>query len=132
MPALHQVHANQLLAGSLAQAAFVASTAPIRCRLMTANGSATANGTELASSGGYTAGASAPSVTFGAPASGSAASTTAVTVTNMPAATIVGVELWDSTATPARKWYGALTASKTTNAGDTFSIAIGSLTATLS
>jgi hypothetical protein len=50
----------------------------------------------------------------------------------MPAVTVVGVELWDSAGTPARKWWGALTASKTLNSGDTFSIASGSLTAALS
>lgn len=132
MAALVQVHANNIIDASLATAAFVASTAPIRCRLMTANGSATAAGTELATSGGYTSGVGAPSVTFAAAAAGANASNSAVTVTNMPATTIVGVELWDSAGTPLRKWYGALTASKTTNAGDTFSIASGALTAALS
>lgn len=132
MPALNQAHANNLIDGSLATAAFVASTAPIRCRYMTANGTATAAGTELTTSGGYTSGTGAPSVTFAAASAGSAASNSAITTTNMPATTIVGVELWDSAGTPIRKWYGALTASKTTNAGDTFTIASGSLTAALS
>lgn len=133
MPALHQAHANNLIDGSLGTAAFVAATLPINCRLMTANGTATAAGTELATGGGYTAGNGAPDVTFAAAASGQAASNVAVTVTNMPASTIVGVELWDSNATaPRRLWYGALSASKTVNAGDTFSIASGSLTAALS
>ncbi len=107
------------------------STSPIRCRLMTANGSATAAGTELVTSGGYTSGVGAPSVTFAVAASGSKASNAAVTVTNMPATTVVGVELWDSAATPLRKWWGALAASKTTAAGDTFTIASGSLSAAL-
>lgn len=132
MPALNQPHANNLIDASLGTAALVATTGPIKCRLMTANGTATAAGTELVTGGGYTAGTGAPSVTFAAAATGQAASSSAVTVTNMPAATIVGVELWDSAATPVRKWYGALAASKTTNAGDTFSIASGSLTAALS
>ena len=56
----------------------------------------------------------------------------ALTQTNMPAATITAIELWDSAGTPVRKWYGLLTASKTTNSGDTFTIASGSLTAALS
>lgn len=131
MGALVQVHADGLIDASLATTALTASTAPIKCRLMTANGSATAAGTELATSGGYTSGTGAPSVTFAAAATGSAASNVAVTVTNMPATTINGVELWDSAGTPLRKWWGALTASKTTNSGDTFSIASGSLTAVL-
>lgn len=132
MAALNQAHANNIIDASLATTTFTASTAPIRCRLMTANGTATAAGTELATSGGYTSGTGAPSVTFASAASGSAASNSAVTVTNMPATTIVGVELWDSAGTPIRKWFGALSASKTTNSGDTFSIASGSLTVTLS
>lgn len=133
MAALNQAHANNIIDASFATAAFTASTAPIRCRLMTANGTATAAGTELATSGGYTAapGAANNNVTFASAASGSAASSVAVTITNMPVATIVGVELWDQAGTPIRKWYGALTASKTTNSGDTFSIAAGSLTASL-
>ena len=131
MGALVQATANNLIDGTLATASFVASTAPIRCRLMTANGSATAAGTELATSGGYTSGTGAPTVTFAAASGGSAASNSAITVTNMPAATIVGIELWDSAGTPVRKWWGALTDSKTTASGDTFTIAAGALTAAL-
>ena len=123
--------ANQVLDALNAVATLTATTSPIRVRQMTANGSASANGTELASSGGYTAGASAPSVTMGSAASQSAASTTAVTITNMPATTIVGVELWDSNATPKRQQLGALTASKTTASGDTLSYAIGAITTAL-
>ncbi len=128
MGALSQAHSNNILDASLGTASFVATTAPVRCRLMTANGSATAAGTELATSGGYTSGSGAPSVTFAAASAGSAASNSAVTVTNMPATTITGVEVWDSAGTPVRKWWGALSASKTTNSGDTFTIASGSLT----
>lgn len=133
MPALAQAHAHEILDTSLAVKATMGVTGPIRCRLMTANGGPTSSGTELVSSGGYSGGASAPSVTFAPAASGQSASSTAVTINNMPAATIVGVELWDSdTLAPKRLWYGALTTSKTTNAGDTFTIAAGSLTAALS
>lgn len=131
MAALNQAHANNVIDASLGTAAFTATTGPLRCRLMTANGSATTAGTELATSGGYTSGTGAPTVTFAAASAGSAASSAAITVTNMPAATIVGIELWDSAGTPVRKWYGALSTSKTTNAGDTFSIAAGSITAAL-
>jgi hypothetical protein len=130
MGALDTTHANNIVDASLGTAAFTATTAPIKCRLMTANGSAGANGTELATSGGYTAGTGAPSVTFASASAAAAASNAAVTVTNMPATTVVGVELWDSAGTPKRKWWGALTASKTTNSGDTFTIASGSLTVT--
>ncbi|GAB3884667.1 phage tail fiber protein [Terrabacter terrigena] len=132
MTALDAAHAANIVDASLGTAAFVATTTPIRVRYMTANGTATANGTELATSGGYTSGTGAPSVTFASASTttGQAASNAAVTTTNMPATTIVGVELWDSAATPKRKWQGALSASKTTNAGDTFTIPSGSLTVT--
>jgi len=132
MPGLDAAHAANLVDGSLGTAAFVATTGPIHVRYMTANGSATANGTELATSGGYTSGAGAPTVTFASASTttGQAASNSAVSTTNMPATTVVGVELWDSAGTPKRKWWGALTASKTTASGDTFTIASGSLTAT--
>ena len=128
MGALDQVFSNAVLNATDGQATLTAVVTPVHCRLMTANGSATANGTELATSGGYTSGTGAPTLTFAAAAAGSAANNSAVTVTNMPAATIVGVELWDSSGTPRRLWWGALTASKTTNSGDTFSIASAALT----
>jgi hypothetical protein len=124
---LDQTFSNRLLDSSVGTA-FTAPTTPITCRLMTANGTNTANGTELATSGGYTSGTGAPQVTFAAASGGSKASNVAVTVTNMPATTIVGIELWDSSGSPVRLWWGALTASKTTNSGDTFTIASGSLT----
>ena len=56
-------------------------TSPLHVRLMTTVGSATANGTELTTSGGYTPGTGAPTVTMGAAdSSGVSASTTAVTI----------------------------------------------------
>src|SRR4051812_33642645 len=94
----------------------------LKLRLMTANGSDSAAGTELGTSGGYTAGGA--TVVFGTAASGGSIATTAdVTWTNMPATTIVGVEIWDTAGTPVRLAYGALSANKTTNSGDTFTIA---------
>lgn len=102
-------------------------TLPLKLKLMTANGSDSAAGTELGTSGGYTAGGA--TVVFGTAASaGSIATTADVIWTNMPAATIVGVEIWDTAGTPVRIAYGALSASKTTNSGDTFTIALGALT----
>lgn len=127
MSSLDQTFSNKLLDASVG-GSFTAPTTPITCRLMTANGTNTSNGTELATSGGYTSGTGAPQVTFAAASAGSKASNVAVTVTNMPATTVNGIELWDSAGTPVRLWWGALTAAKTTNAGDTFTIASGSLT----
>ena len=105
-------------------------TTPIKARLMTANGSDAAAGTELGTSGGYTA--LGQTITFGSvAAAGSIANTVACTWTNMPVATVVGLELWDSTGTPVRLWWGALSAPKTTASGDTFEFAIGDVTCTL-
>lgn len=123
MGALSNGHGNNLLDASLGTATLTATTTPLKCRLMTANGSASANGTE-ASGGSY----ASITVTFASASGQSAASNVALNYTSMPASTIVGVELWDSAGTPIRKWWGALSASKTLNAGDTLSIASGSLT----
>jgi len=123
-------HGNSLLDASLGTATFTATTTPLKSRLMTANGSAASAGTEV-TGGSY----ASITVTFG---SSSLVSTTftansnvALNYTVMPAVTVTGVELWDSAGTPLRKWFGPLAANKTTNAGDTFSIASGSLTATI-
>ena len=129
MAALVQAHANNILDASLGTTTFVATTTPLKCRLMTAIGSGTAAGTELTTGGSYTAGTGLSPATMASASAESAASSAALTQTNMPAATITAIELWDST--PLRKWFGALTVNKTTNSGDTFTIASGSLTAGL-
>jgi hypothetical protein len=112
----------------------VTVTGPLRLRLMTANGTATANGTELATSGGYTAGTGAPTITFGAATTATpsvASNSGIVSITNMPAATIVGVEVWTSDGTPFRVEQAALGTSRTTVAGDTLSFAVGAVTSSL-
>lgn len=127
MSNLDQTFSNGLLQASVGNS-FTAPTTPITCRLMTAVGTNTSNGTELATGGGYTSGTGAPQVTFASASGGSMASNIAVTVTNMPATTINGIEIWDSSGSPRRLWWGPLTSPKTTNSGDTFTIASGSLT----
>lgn len=105
-------------------------TAPVRARLMTANGSDAANGTELGTAQGYTALGQA--ITFGsAAAAGSISNTAVCTWTNMPVATIVGLEIWSTDGTPKRLWWGALAVSRTTASGDIFEFAIGSVVCTL-
>lgn len=128
--ALDQTRANQILDAVHAVTALPVSTAPIRTRLMTVNGSATTNGTELTTGGGYTSGTGAPSATWGAAGTGTSAKG-AVSVTNMPAATIVGIEEWDSNATPKRQEFGPLSTAKTVAAGDTLSFAAGAITSAL-
>lgn len=69
------------------------------------------------------------SVSFSAPASGATDNSTAVTFTNMPAVTVGGIAIFENGG--VRIAYGTLTANKTTNAGDTFTIAIGDIDITL-
>lgn len=133
--ALDQAFAKAIQDHIHGSTALAQPTAPYRLRQMTANGSASANGTELATSGGYTAGTGAPTIAFGAATTASpsvASSSGAVTITNMPATTIVGVEIWNSNGTPSRQEWGALAASKTTASGDTLSYSAGAVTSSLS
>lgn len=104
----------------------------LRVRFMTTVGSATANGTELATSGGYTSGTGAPTVAFAASTTATpsvSANSAAVTVTNMPAATINGIELWEGT--PVRMELGTLATARTAAAGDTLSFAVSAMSSTL-
>lgn len=93
--------------------------------LVTANGSDSSAGTEVAG-GSY----ARQNVTFATAASGATSNSGALTYTNMPAATVVGIEIWNGAGT-VRVAYGALSANKTTNSGDTFTIASGDLDVTL-
>jgi len=109
-------------------------TFPILVRLMTANGSATANGTELGTGGSYTTASTGintgPGANWAAASAGSQATSAVCSQTGMPVATIVGIELWDSTATKIRTEWGSMT-SKTTASGDTLSFAIGAISSAL-
>lgn len=100
---------------------------PIKVALNSAVGSASAAGTEI-SGGSY-----ARQPLYMAVASAEAnTSNTALTYTNMPAVTVTSIDEFDSAGTPVRRWWGSLSASKTTNSGDTFSIASSSYSKTLS
>ena len=99
--------------------------------LMTANGTASARGTELASGGGYVA-ATGLALTWKASTNASpsvGASNGVTSQTNMPAATVVGIEVVYGA--NVRIEYGALTASRTTSAGDTLSFADSAITTSL-
>ncbi len=104
-----------------------APTAPLKLRLMTANGNDTTGGTQV-TGGSYTS----QTVTFSAASSGSTSNSSDVTFTGMPSATVTGAEIWDSAGTPVRWWYGALNANKVVAADDTFVVLAGELTLTLS
>ena len=65
-------------------------------------------------------------------ASGGAVETDAdIEFTGMPACTVTHVGVWDAVSGGNFLWGGALSASKTVNAGDTFKISSADLTVTL-
>ena len=105
-------------------------TGPIKMRLFTANGSDASTGTELGTSGGYTAGGSA--LSFAAASAGAVATNAAVSWTNMPSTTLTGMEEWDSSGTPLRLFWAPWSAGNiVVAAGNTFTVASGSLTNSL-
>lgn len=122
-----QVEANRLLDASFGTTAYTAPTTPMKLALDTANGTATAAGTEV-TGGSY----ARQTITMSSASAGANANSATINFTSMPAATVTGVEVYDSNGTPRRAWWGALTASKTTGAGDTLSFAASSITASIS
>jgi hypothetical protein len=106
-----------------------AVTPPFLLRLMTAQGSNTANGTELSATG-YTAGGSTMgSPAFGTPSGGVVASANAVSWTAGAAwSAVVAVEVWDSAATKLRYLQGSITSVTLAN-GNTLNFAAAAITA---
>lgn len=112
-------------------------TPPFHLRLMSAQGSNTADGTELTSTNapGYTAGGVTMGTTaFGAPSSGVQSSSNAESwsATGTWTAGVAAIEIWDTATTPLRWLQGALTTAIAANAvvsGDTVSFAAGAITA---
>ena len=101
-------------------------TTPLKVALVTANGSDTAAGTEV-TGGSY----ARQNLSVAAAVAGATSNSADLVWTGMPAATVVGVEIWDSAGTPVRLWYGPLTASRTVAAGDELRLTAGSLTLSL-
>lgn len=135
---LDQTRANEILTWMHGGAAPTALTSPIRLRLLTAMGSSTAAGTEVATGGGYTATAAGGSTggvstTWAAAASASQATNAIAQVTNYPRSeTVVGIEVVDSTAgTIKRVEFGTLGTSRAMASGDTLSFASGAITSAL-
>jgi hypothetical protein len=109
----------------------VTYTGPLNMRLMTANGSDSSNGTQLGAGGGYSTGGT--TVSMGTASAGSVASNGAASWTNMPSCTLTGMEEWDSSGTPLRCFWAPWTVGNIVVAsGNTFTVASGSLTNTLS
>ena len=107
-------------------------TPPFKLRLMTATGSNTANGTEASGNGYTTGGNSMGSTAFGAPSGGVSTNSNAVSFTasggNLGGGAIVGIEIWDTAATPLRYLQGSIT-SVTVATGNTLNFASASISA---
>lgn len=134
MANIDQVEATNMLAASLGKAAYTAATPPIMGRLMTANGTATANGTEVVNSGGSTYAAVNMTTPLNTPSAGAVTTNAPATWTNLPTVTTPGIqalELWDSAGVPKRKWFGLLAAAKVVALGDSLTIAAGALNISL-
>lgn len=116
---------NQLLDALVGTASYSVTT-PIKLALMTASGNDASAGTEV-TGGSY----ARQTISFGSAASGQIANSATINFTSMPAATVVGIEIYDSAGTPKRLAYGTLTASKTTASGDTLQFAASAITLSL-
>lgn len=102
-------------------------TSPVKVRLVTSVPSDSVSGTELVG-GSYIA----QNVTsWTTPVQGRRANGNTITFTNLPAATIYGIELWDSAGSPLRLAYFVFTTPRPTVSGDEISFAIGALTVNL-
>ncbi|MET7924741.1 hypothetical protein ABZT43_12245 [Streptomyces sp. NPDC005349] len=117
---------NQLLSWALGLSATGPSGA-LQVALVTANGTTSAAGTEV-TGGSYTRKTLVPAVVV----NGASSNSTDLVWAGMPGVTVVGVEIWDSAATPVRWWFGALTAPKSPDAGDEVRLTAGTLTVALS
>jgi hypothetical protein len=128
MANIDQTEATALLKATLNNTAYTTPGATIYLALDTvAPSSSSTFGTEV-TGGSY----ARPAVAFSTASAGSTSNSGIVSFTSMPVATVVSVEIFNaSTGTVRRLWYGNLTASKTTAAGDTLSFAVGAITATL-
>ena len=116
---------NQLLDALVGTASYSVTT-PIKLALMTASGNDASAGTEV-TGGSY----ARQTISFGSASSGQIANSATINFTSMPAATVVGIEIYDSAGTPKRLAYGTLTASKTLAAGDTLQFGASSVTLSL-
>lgn len=126
MAVLVQTEENRLLDASFGTAAYTAPTTPMKLALVTVLGTITAAGTEVAG-GSY----ARQTLAMSAASAGSASNSAIITFTNMPAVTVVGVDVYDSNASPRRCWFGPLASIRTTAAGDQLQFAVASIVASI-
>jgi hypothetical protein len=106
--------------------ATTAPTTPLKVALVTANGDDATAGTEV-TGGSYTR----KTLAVAAAVAGVTSNSADLVFSGMPAATVVGVEVWDSAGTPVRWWYGPLSTPRTVTAGDDLRLTAGSLSFSL-
>ena len=107
------------------------STLKTRVITSTTPSTPTANGSEVATSGGYTAGGAASPFSAATTATPSvSANSGSVSWTNFPAVTAGGIEIWEST--PVRIEFGTLTGgNKVIASGDTVTFSAGAIASSL-
>lgn len=127
MAVFDTAEANRLLDAAFSTADYVGATTGSKLKLVTATGTDSSAGTEV-TGGSYTAGGQA--MAMSAASARSCSNSGTVSFTGMPAVTVTGVEITNTSGT--RKAYGALTTSRTTASGDTLSFAAGSVVASYS
>lgn len=118
---LTQTVSNGLLTQLSGGPAFTVTT-PLQLALVSANGTATTAGTEV-NGGSY---ARLP-IVVGPVANGQMPNAERILFTDLPAVAVVGFEVYDSTATPQRLFWGPATLSRTLLAGDDYEIRAGAL-----
>jgi hypothetical protein len=130
--ALDRTQANSIL-GYLHKVSGAAAprtlTGPMMVRLMSAIGSAAANGTPISGTHGSAGLSSGTWTNVSASQRDDAA---AINFTSMPATTTDSIEIWSNDGTPLRTEFGAITGgSKTTASGDTLSFAAAAIQSAL-
>jgi hypothetical protein len=108
-----------------------APTLPLMVRLLTALGSDAAAGTEVVNAGGSTYTPQSAAFPASSGTGGNTANSADIVCANMPACTVVGLEIWDSAATPFRWWQGPAVTPKAVGLGETIRILAGQLTLTV-
>lgn len=126
MSGLTNATAAAYIDDSFGTTARTAPTTPMKLSVETVAGTTSAAGTELGST-------TRPSIAMGA-ATGTppvASNTAQVTVVAGASGTVVAEAVYDSAATPVRKWWGALGTSRAVVTGDSLIFAAASVTASI-
>lgn len=106
MTNLVTTEANKLLDAALGTTPYPAVTTPVQVALMTANGGAGSAGTEVAG-GSY----ARQTLTCAGAAGETASNSSLLRFSNLPACVVAGVEIYDSTGTPRRIFWGPETST---------------------